>query len=98
MTAAFMVGAKHAGRNNTLRSPAEKIIGGRPEIQMLFGALGLVVCGGKGDAAEDFAGRCGPNRREMAQSAGRQGRGGEQIGDLDELVGVGALIAIGAKG
>jgi hypothetical protein len=25
---AFMVGAKHAGRSNTLRSPAEKIIGG----------------------------------------------------------------------
>jgi hypothetical protein len=25
---AFMVGAKHAGRRNTLRSPAEDIIGG----------------------------------------------------------------------
>jgi len=25
---AFMVGAKHAGRSNTLRSPAEDIIGG----------------------------------------------------------------------
>ena len=25
---AFMVGAKHAARSNTLRSPAEKIIGG----------------------------------------------------------------------
>jgi hypothetical protein len=86
-----------AGRNNTLRAPAEKIIGGRSEIQMLLGALGLVVRGGKGDAAKDFASRRGSNRREVAQSAARQGRGGEQIGDLNELIGVGALIAIGAK-
>ena len=58
----------------------------------------LMVCGSEGDAAKDFASRRGPNRREMAQSAGRQGRGREQIGDLDELIGVGTLIAIGAKG
>jgi hypothetical protein len=87
-----------AGRNNTLRAPAEKIIGGRSEIQMLLGALGLVVRGSKGDAAEDFAGASRSDGLEMAQStAGWQGRGGEQIGDLNELIGVGALIAIGAK-